>query len=203
MSIIYPPSVSRVIRLVNDQAVVEPAGQKCILYRFEGWEELEDAGNVSEAEALRNEVRELHRDSEEDPEGRIYSEPIETKVYIDWQKSRKILGKRKYDGDYNAENPITHFEGDVPLEARFFFDDFVTRNSYIKTPVMIPNQQDNYDQQSEKLGIDRLQVSSLTIQGQENVSALNYNLTIHRGREKLADSDTDLYADVPSDFWEI
>lgn len=203
MSLIYPPSVSRIIRLVNDQAVVEPAGQKCLLYRFEGWEQLEADGNLNEAEQLEKEVRKLHRDSEEDPDGRMYSEPIETKVYIDWQKTRKILGKRKYDGDYNAEDPITHFQGDVPLEARFFFDDFVTRNSYIKVPVSIPNAQDQYDPSTEKAGVDRLRVSSLTMQGQENVSALIYNLTILRGREKFADSDTSLMADVPSDFWEI
>lgn len=145
----------------------------------------------------------MYRQAREEPSNSVYSDPIPTKVYIDWKETRSVLYEAKNKGQLDVDNPILHFQDNVPIMARFKFEDYVTRGSYIKTPVMLPRTNDTYDASSERNLIERLRVNGLVPKGQENVADIEYQLGIVRGMEEQAESDNDKMDDIPANFFEV
>lgn len=184
--------VSRSIRRVNDAVTVNEniAASKCVLYRFE---QVDDP----DTSTVEGKIARRFQQSGETEQGRTFSTPIETEVFVDWQSTWAMVNK------HDKANADVVLGEDVPIEARFNFEDHVTRGSYVKIPISVPNQEDTYDPGSEKNTIQRLEVSGIDGKGQSVVFDATWKLTIKRSETDRAPSDDAIMADVPNDFFDV
>lgn len=188
MSVVRPESLSRVTRLVGDIAV-SISGQRAILYRYLGDEELQ---NLPETEAI---YEDLDLADRQESDSDIWDGPFETELAINWPDGIIVTNDNQLDLSQREE------EGDS-FEATPKFSDFVTRKSYFKVLYRaVSNKQaqfseDPYGSNAETNIIVRLEAVEQLSAGQHTEGGRNIRLTLKTDGERLAPFDTALDDDT-------